>query len=66
MNENEYHCQRCNGNIINGQPVVLATVVISVENQRFGEAEIYHVECYRAPVPVIVDAITQLAEVTGE
>lgn len=43
---NPYRCAGCDSNIIDGQPVVLTTVVMSVEYQRLGDATIYHERCY--------------------
>jgi hypothetical protein len=47
---NDYQCFGCNANIIDGQPVVLKTVVVSVLYQQLGESKIYHERCY-PPVP---------------
>ena len=43
---NDYWCFGCNGHIIEGQPVVLTTRVLSVEYQRLDESKIYHERCY--------------------
>lgn len=44
---NGYRCEGCNGYIIDGQTVVLETVVVSVADQRLGNSKISHAECYR-------------------
>ncbi len=43
---NSYCCFGCGSYIIEGQPVVLATRVLSVEYQRLDESKIYHERCY--------------------
>ena len=45
---NDYYCFGCNGYIIEGQPVVLTTRVLSVQYQRLDESKIYHERCYPA------------------
>lgn len=49
---NDYQCFGCNTNIIDGQPVVLTTTVVSVKYRQLGESKIYHERCY----PSIVSA----------
>lgn len=51
---NDYRCEGCNGHIIDGQPIVLKTVVVSVQHQWLGESAIYHEHCY-LPAPTTTD-----------
>lgn len=53
---NDYRCEGCNGHIIDGQPVVLKTTVLSVQRQWLGESAIYHEGCYpQAPTTAVAE-----------
>lgn len=51
----DYRCVGCNGHIIDGQTVVLETVVVSVVDQRLGNSKISHAKCYRPTGDMLSD-----------
>lgn len=48
-------CKGCNSHIIDGQTVVLSTVVVSVMHKQLGDTDMYHKQCYPEAAKITPD-----------